>query len=84
MVQTGLVPQDLKTVPTKYERFCSRLGPFALTYRKANTFIKIIKLLGKMSLYDEAFPEYLKLNLHQVSAYNLRSLIAPVLMPKDF
>ena len=50
---------------------------------KANVELEILKLAHN-SLYDEAFPEYLKLNLHQVSAYNLRSLIAPVLMPKDF
>ena len=31
-----------------------------------------------MSLYDETFTEYLKLNLFKVSACSLRSSIAPV------
>ena len=40
--------------------------------------LNIPKLTHK-SLYDETFPEHLKLNLHKVSAYSLRSLIVPVL-----
>ena len=43
-----------------------------------NVELNILKLAHK-SLYDEMFPEYLKLNLHKVSAYSLRSSIAPVL-----
>ena len=43
-----------------------------------NVELNILKLAHK-SLYDEMFPEYLKLNLHKVSAYSLRSLIAPLL-----
>ena len=43
-----------------------------------NVKLNIPKLAHK-SLYDEMFPEYLKLNLHKVSAYSLRSSIAPVL-----
>jgi len=50
---------------------------------KENVELEILKLAHK-SLYDEAFPEYLKLTLHQVSAYNLRSSIAPVLsIPRE-
>ena len=45
---------------------------------KENVELEILKLARK-SFSDEAFPEYLKLNLHQVSAYNLKSSIAPVL-----
>ena len=45
------------------------------------------KNIGKLthkSLYDETFPEYLKLNLHKVSAYSLRPSIAPVLsIPRE-
>ena len=37
---------------------------------KENVELEILTLAHN-SLYDEAFPEYLKLNLHQVSAYNL-------------
>ena len=45
--------------------------------------LNILKLAHK-SLYDETFPEYLKLNLHKVSAYSLRSSIAPVLsIPRE-
>ena len=33
-----------------------------------NVELNILKLAHK-SLYDETFPEYLKLNLHKVSAY---------------
>ena len=40
-----------------------------------NVELNILKLAHK-SLYDETFPEYLKLNLHKVSAYSLRSSIA--------
>ena len=40
--------------------------------------MNILKLTHK-SLYDDTFPEYLKLNLYKVSAYSLRSSIAPVL-----
>ena len=43
-----------------------------------NVELNILKLAHK-SLYDETFPEYLKLNLHKVSVYSLRSSIAPVL-----
>ena len=40
--------------------------------------------LTHKSLYDETFPECLKLNLHKVSAYSLRSSIAPVLsIPRE-
>ena len=50
---------------------------------KENVELEILKLAHK-SLYDEAFPKYLKLNLHQVSAYSLRSSIAPVLsIPRE-
>ena len=42
-----------------------------------NVELNILKLAHK-SLYDEKFSEYLKLNLHKVSAYSLRSSIAPV------
>ena len=34
--------------------------------------LNILKLAYK-SLYDESFPEYLKLNLHKAIAYSLRS-----------
>ena len=48
-----------------------------------NIKLNILKLAHK-SLYDDMFPEYLKLNLHKVSAYSLRSLIAPVLsIPRE-
>ena len=48
-----------------------------------NIKLNILKLAHKW-LYDEMFPEYLKLNLHKVSAYSLRSLIAPVLsIPRE-
>ena len=48
-----------------------------------NIELDILKLTHK-SLYDETFPEYLKLNLHKVSAYSLRSSIAPVLsIPRE-
>ena len=48
-----------------------------------NVELNILKLAHK-SLYDETFPEYLKLNLHKVSAYSLRSSIAPVLsIPRE-
>ena len=43
-----------------------------------NFQLNILKLTHK-SLYDETFPDYLKLNLHKVSDYSLRSSIAPVL-----
>ena len=43
-----------------------------------NVELNILKSAHK-SLYDETFPEYLKLNLHKVSAYSLGSSIAPVL-----
>ena len=38
--------------------------------------VDILELAHKL-LYDESFPEYLKLNLHKVSAYILRSSMAP-------
>ena len=45
---------------------------------KENVEFNILKLAHK-SLYDKnSFPEYLKLSLHQVTAYNLRSSTAPV------
>ena len=45
---------------------------------KENVEINILKLAHK-SLYDNnSFPEYLKLTLHQVTAYNPRSSTAPV------
>ena len=48
-----------------------------------NVELNILKLARK-SLYNETFPEYLNLNLHKVSAYSLRSSIAPVLsIPRD-
>ena len=31
------------------------------------------------SLYDNNFPDYLRLDLHSVSSYNLRSSVAPVI-----
>ena len=37
-----------------------------------NVELNILKLTQKL-LYDETFPEYLKLNPHKVSAYSLRS-----------
>ena len=43
-----------------------------------NFQLNILELTHK-SLYDETFPDYLKLNLHKVSDYSLRSSIAPVL-----
>ena len=43
-----------------------------------NVELNILKSAHKL-LYDETFPEYLKLNLHKVSAYSLGSSIAPVL-----
>ena len=43
-----------------------------------NVELNIFKLAHK-SLYDERFLEYLKLILHKVSAYSLRSSIVPVL-----
>ena len=51
---------------------------------KENVELNILKLAHK-SLYDKnSFPEYLKLNLHQVTAYNLRSSTAPVFsIPKE-
>ena len=42
-----------------------------------NIKLNILKLAHKL-LYDEMFPEYLKLNLHKVSAYSVRYSIAPV------
>ena len=48
-----------------------------------NVELNILKLTHK-SLYDGTFPEYLKLNLHKVSAQSLRSSIAPVLsIPRE-
>ena len=48
-----------------------------------NVELNILKSAHK-SLYDETFPEYLKLNLHKVSANSLGSLIAPVLsIPRE-
>ena len=48
-----------------------------------NVELNIFKLAHK-SLYDERFPEYLKLILHKVSAYSLRSSIVPVLsIPRE-
>ena len=48
-----------------------------------NVKLDILKLAHK-SLYDEMFPEYLKLNLHKVSANSLRSSIAPALsIPRE-
>ena len=48
-----------------------------------NIKLNILKLAHKL-LYDEMFSEYLKLNLHKVSAYSLRSLIVPVLsIPRE-
>jgi len=45
---------------------------------KENVEFNILKLAHK-SLYDtNSIPEYLKLTLHQVTAYNLRSPTAPV------
>lgn len=45
---------------------------------KENVEFNILKLAHK-SLYDNnSFPEYLKLTLHEVTAYNLRSSTAPV------
>lgn len=45
---------------------------------KENVEFNIFKLAQK-SLYDNnSFPEYLKLTLHEVTAYNLRSSTAPV------
>ena len=41
-----------------------------------NVELNILKSTHK-SLYNETFPEYLKLNLHKVSAYSLRSSICP-------
>lgn len=51
---------------------------------KENVEFNILKLAHK-SLYDKnSFPEYLKLSLHQVTAYNLRSSTAPVFsIPKE-
>ena len=42
-----------------------------------NIKLNILKLAHKL-LYDEMFPEYLKLNFHKVSAYSLRYSIVPV------
>ena len=48
-----------------------------------NVELNMLKSTYK-SLYDETFPEYLKLNLHKVSAYSLRSSISPVLsIPRE-
>ena len=48
-----------------------------------NVELNILKSAHK-SLYDETFPEYLKLNLHKVSANSLGSSIAPVLsIPRE-
>ena len=48
-----------------------------------NVELNIFKLAHK-SLYDKTFPEYLKSNLHKVSAYSLRPSITPVLsIPKE-
>ena len=45
---------------------------------KENVEFNILKLAHK-SLYDnDSFPAYLKLTLHQVTAYNLTSSTAPV------
>ena len=46
--------------------------------------VNIFKLAYK-SLYDNnSFPEYLKLTLHQVTAYNLRLSTAPVIsIPRE-
>ena len=43
-----------------------------------------IHKLAHKSLYDKSLSEYLKLNLHKVCAYSVRSLIAPVLsIPRE-
>ena len=48
-----------------------------------NVELNILKPAHK-SLYDETFPEYLKLNLHKVSANSSGSSIAPVLsIPRE-
>ena len=48
-----------------------------------NVELNIFKLAHN-SLYDERFPEYLKLILHKVSPYSLRSSIVPVLsIPRE-
>ena len=44
--------------------------------------LSILKLTFK-SLNDTNFPEYLRLSTHAVSAYNLRSSVAPLLSPKN-
>ena len=49
-----------------------------LASSEKNVELNILKSAHKL-LYDETFPEYLKLNLHKVSAYSLGSSIAPVL-----
>ena len=42
------------------------------------------KTLVNKWLYDEILPEYLKLNVHKISAYSLRSSFAPVLpIPRE-
>ena len=45
--------------------------------------LSVLKLTFK-SLNDPNFPEYLRLSTHAVSAYNLRSSVAPLLcIPKE-
>ena len=43
-----------------------------------NLEFNILKLAHKSLCDNNSFPEYLKLTLHQVTAYNLRSSTAPV------
>ena len=45
---------------------------------KENVEFNILKLAHKSLYGNNSFPEYLKLTLHQVIAYNLRSSTAPV------
>ena len=51
---------------------------------KENVEFNIRKLTHKSLYHKNIFPEYLKLSLHQVTAYNLRSSTAPVFsIPKE-
>lgn len=66
-------------------RFAGMEDVVELNWLPVNKNVKLnILNLAHKSLYDETFPKYLKLNLHKVSAYSLRSSTAPVLsIPKE-
>ena len=56
-----------------------------LNWPPVNKNVKLNLLqLTHQWLYDKILPEYLKLNVHKISAYSLRSSFAPVLpIPRE-